>query len=117
MKLLSASLVLLVVASARVASAQELAFVSDRETAAELTRLVDAVRTRGLPVEPVVAKARRGAQIHASSSRILSAAQAVAKRLEVSREALGAAAPSSDIAAGEDALSTPGVTKEMLQLI
>lgn len=113
------SLVLIALATAaRVASAQEsLEFVADRDVALQLSRIVESVRSRGLPVEPVVAKARRGAQIRAPGARIVSAAQAVARRLDVAREALGPSSPPIDIAAGEDALSTPGVTKEMLQII
>lgn len=104
--------------AARAAHAQEaLDFVSDRETAAQLARIVESVRSRGLPVEPVVSKARRGALVHAAPARIVSAAQAVATRLETAREALGPRATDVDLAAGEDALSVHGVTREMLEVI
>lgn len=90
---------------------------SDREASAQLSKIVESVRTSGLPVEPVVAQARRGALIHAPSARIISAAQAVANRLVVAREALGPRSADADLAAGENALAVKGVTKDMLESI
>lgn len=105
--------------TSQIASAQEpIDFLgSDRETAAELSRIVETARTRGLPTEPIVAKAKYAVLVHTPPARIVAAAQAVSKRLEVARDALGPSASKNDLAASENALSTPGVTGEMIQLV
>jgi hypothetical protein len=90
---------------------------ADRETIAQLTRIVESVKAANLPTEPVVAKARLAVQARVSSARMLAAVQAVAVRLEESRDALGPSSVSADIMAGADALSTKGVTRDMLQRI
>jgi hypothetical protein len=109
----------LIAVSSRVAFAQEsLDFVeADRETVAQLARIVASVKAANLPTEPVVAKARLAARVHASPARIVAALQAVAERLDDAREALGGSSPKADIMAGADALGTKGVTKDMLQRI
>jgi hypothetical protein len=89
----------------------------EHEAAVELARIVDSARARGLPVDPIVAKARRASQVHAPPARMLAAVQAVAKRLQSAREALGADSPATDITAGEDALSINGVTPDMLRAV
>jgi hypothetical protein len=111
--------VVLVGSAARVGSAQEsLDFLNaDRETSAQITRIMESVRAANLPTAPVVATARHALQVHAPPTRLIAALQAVASRLEASRSALGPASPEADILAGQDALSTNGVTKEMLYLI
>jgi hypothetical protein len=90
---------------------------ADRETLAQLTRIVESVKAANLPTEPVVAKARLAAQVHASPARMIAALEAVASRLADARDALGSTTPNVDITAGADALSFKGVTKEMLQRI
>lgn len=90
---------------------------SDRETAAQVTRILESVRAANLPTEKVVAKARLAAQRHVPPSRMIAALEAVASRLQVVRATLGPTASEADINAGEDALSTTGVTKEMLSAI
>jgi hypothetical protein len=112
-------LALLVVAAGatRVSAQEPLDFVGDRETATQLSRILESVRGNGLPVDPVISKARHAAMIHAPASRLLSAAQAVARRLELAREALGPRSGAADLAAGEDALSVTGVTTDMLVAI
>jgi hypothetical protein len=109
----------LLVASRGSAGAQvSLDFVNaDRETAAQLTRILESVREANLPTEPVVAKARLAMRVHAPPARLIAALQAVAVRLEEARAALGPASPKADILAGQDALMTKGVTKEMLHQI
>jgi hypothetical protein len=99
-----------------VARGQEsLDFVSaDRETAVQLTRILESVKAANLPTEPVIAKARLAMQVKAPPARLVAVLQAVASRLEEARSALGAGSPKADIVAGQDALSTKGVTKEML---
>lgn len=112
----------IVVAAAVVAFAQSAQAQStldgidtDRETAAQLARIVESAKSRGLPTDPIVAQVRHGALIHVAPARLVAAAQAVARRLDQSREALGADAPLGDIAAGQDALSIKGVTGQMLR--
>lgn len=110
---------MLLLATSAVARAQNsFDFVdADRETIAQLTRIVESVKAAKLPTEPVVAKARLAVQARVSSARMVAALQAVAARLEQARDALGASSAEADIMAGADALSTKGVTKEMLQRI
>ena len=91
--------------------------VSDRETAAVLTRVVDSARARGLPTDPIIAKVRQGVLLHAAPARIVAAARAVAVRLEEARDALAPRPTEVDISAGGDALSVTGVTKQALQSI
>jgi hypothetical protein len=67
MMLRAVMVAMLLVASSRVAPAQEsLDFLeADGETIAQLTRIVASVRAANLPTEPVVSKARLAAQVHA----------------------------------------------------
>ena len=94
-------------AAARVARAQDsLALPSlDPETTTQLSRIVDDTRSRGLPVEHILSKIRFAVMLHATPTRIVAAAQAVATRLDAARDALAPRPLSSDIDAGEDALS------------
>ncbi len=104
--------------AASVAKAQAPSFGdADRETIAQLTRIVESVKAANLPTDPVVAKASLAASRHVSPARMIAAVQAVATHLVNARDALGAAASTADIVAGADALSTKGVTKEMLQRV
>jgi hypothetical protein len=89
----------------------------DRETAAQLARIVNAARERGLPVEPIIAKAQHGALVHAAPAKIVAAAQAVARRLNDARDALAPRPTPGDIAAGEDALSITGVSTDALRAV
>ncbi len=90
----------------------------DSATAAQVLRIVNQVRDEGLPVEPVLAKARLGALRHASGETIVAASRAVADRLARAREALEPPARplAVDIAAGADALGS-GVTVDALRLV
>ena len=109
----------LLLSSAAVAGAQNaFDFVdADRETIAQMTRIVENVKAAKLPTEPLLAKAGAAAQARVGPARLIAALQAVAARLQQSREALGSASIDADIMAGADALSTKGVTKEMLQRV
>jgi hypothetical protein len=104
---------------AGVARGQEsLDFVSaDRETAAQLTQILESVKAADLPTEPVIAKARLAMRVKAPPARLVVVLRAVASRLEEARAALGPASPKADIIAGQDALSNTGVTKDMLHQI
>src|SRR5207248_6940650 len=90
---------------------------ADRETATQLARILESAKRRGLPIDPIVAKARQGAMLHAAPPRIVAAAEAVSRRLDAARDALAPRPTDADIAAGQDALSIAGVTVEMLRTI
>lgn len=92
---------------ARTAIAQDsLAFDrADRETATALTKIVRAAGSRGLPVDPIVAKVQLAMVMHAPPARVIETAQAVADRLEAARGAIAPDSLAADIAAGGDALS------------
>jgi hypothetical protein len=104
---------------ARTATAQDSLsrLVADRETALQLSHIVDSVRARGLPADPIIAKVRLGVQLRASSQRILAVARAVAGRLEEARAALAPAPTAAEIAAGADALSMDGITSDALRAV
>jgi hypothetical protein len=104
--------------AARTVAAQDTAQVSglDRETAAQVARIVDASRARGLPVDPILSKVRFALVVHAPPARILATAQAVATRLETAREVVAPHANAGDIAAGEEALSFE-VPKDVLRKV
>ena len=89
--------------------------VGDREASAELAKIVEATRVGGLPVDPILAKVRYAVLVaHAPAPRIVAAARAIAARLEDARSALAPHPTPTDIAAGEDALSS-GVSRKALQ--
>jgi hypothetical protein len=98
------------------AAAQEIvpSFAGDRESSAELARIVESTRAAGLPVDPILAKVSYGIQVaNAAPPRIVGAARTVASRLAIARDALAPSPTSADIAAGADALGS-GATREAL---
>lgn len=74
--------------------------------------MADADR-RGLPLEPLVAKALEGVEKEAPPPRIEAAVRGMATRLATSREALQPAVSDREITAGADALAI-GVPSEVL---
>lgn len=78
----------------------ELDSVTKSAVLRELTR----ARSRGLPVEPLMAKVREGQIKRAPAARIQSAVVALALRLDSARAALGPSANAAEIVAGADAL-------------
>jgi hypothetical protein len=99
----------LVAASASVGIAQDTTslIAGDRAASGELSKIIDATRGNGLPVEPILAKIRYAVLVaHAPAPRIIAAARATAARLEEARAALAPNPTPLDIAAGEDALSS-----------
>jgi len=65
---------------------------------------VDSARARGLPAEPLVAKALEGAAKGAPADRIVSAVRALAADLGSARAALGASVDAADVVAGAGVL-------------
>ena len=91
----------------RAAAAQDSAAIAglDRETAAQVGRIVETARARGLPVGAILSKVRFAIVVHAPPGRIVATAQAVATRLDLARAVVAPHAAPGDIAAGEEALS------------
>ena len=79
---------------------------ADRAMNAELSKIMEATRANGLPVEPIVAKINYGLLMKAPPARIIAAARATADRLEEARNALAPHPSESDITEGEKALSS-----------
>jgi hypothetical protein len=75
--------------------------------------LTDADR-RGLPLEPLVAKALEGVEKDAPPARIEAAVRGMAGRLASAREALSPAVTDREVTAGADALAT-GVPVDVLR--
>jgi hypothetical protein len=103
--------------AAGTAGAQGEALSADAQASAQLNDILSSTRDKGLPTDQIVAKARQGLLFKSSPTKIVAAAKAMAYRLEAAREALGESATTADINAGQDALSVPGVTVEMLRAI
>jgi hypothetical protein len=78
----------------------------DSATQAAVTRELGRARTRGLPLQPLVAKVREGQIKRAAPERIRVAVAALATRLDSARSALGATSNPSEIVAGADAIAT-----------
>lgn len=91
--------------------AQQVAFAAtalselDSATQAAVVRELGRARTRGLPVQPLVAKVREGQIKRAAPERIRLAVAALAARLDTARSALGTASNAGELVAGADALS------------
>ena len=92
-------------------AAQQVAFAAtsltelDSATRVAVARVLGRAQSRGLPVQPLVAKVREGQIKRAAPARIQQAVAALAARLDSARAALGAASSASELIAGADALS------------
>jgi hypothetical protein len=108
---LLALVVALVLPPLRAASAQRPAYAAslpadfDSVTTASLLRELERASGRGLPVEPLLAKAREGRLKRAPGPRIRQAVSALSMRLDTARSALGPDASSDELVAGADALA------------
>ncbi|HEX6053497.1 MAG TPA: hypothetical protein VFZ21_29715 [Gemmatimonadaceae bacterium] len=69
----------------------------DSTTATAVTRIVDSVRTTGLPAEPLIGVALEGATRRASGDRIVTAVREYASALGAARQALGESSQSDEI--------------------
>jgi hypothetical protein len=110
--------VLLAATTASVAIAQETMplIAGDKAASAELSKIIEGVRASGLPVEPIVAKINYGILMKAPALRIVAAARGTAARLEEARDALAPHPTESDIAAGENALSSNVSVKSIKEI-
>lgn len=108
--------------SVREAAAQHPAFVAgttqelDSATTVALMREVEQANRRGLPTEPLLAKASEGRLKRASGARIRQAVAALAVRLDSARTALGGESTADAIVAGADALAA-GATPDALRAV
>jgi hypothetical protein len=81
------------------------AAISDTAVDSSVAREVDIARMRGIPIQPLLAKAREGRLKRAPVPRIRAAIIALAARLDSARAALGAAATVDELTAGAEALA------------
>jgi hypothetical protein len=101
-------------------TAQQVAFAAntlselDSATRAAVTRELGRAQSRGLPVQPLVAKVREGQIKRAAPERIRLAVAALAARLDSARAALGSGSNAAELVAGADALSA-GVSQGALR--
>jgi len=107
---LSASLTI-ALATPEIVAAQQVAYAAtamtelDSATQAAVARELGRARTRGLPLQPLVAKVREGQIKRAAAQRIRVAVAALATRLDSARSALGATSTTAEIVAGADAIA------------
>jgi hypothetical protein len=120
--LVAAIIAVLAVSLPAAGSAQQVALAStavselDSATQAAVRRELGRARTRGLPIQPLVAKVREGQIKRAAPDRIRLAVAALAARLDSARAALGAGSNAAEIVAGADALSA-GVDQGALRAV
>jgi hypothetical protein len=89
----------------------------DAEASAQLATIVSSAREAGLPTDPILGKVRYGlVVVHAPPQRIVTAARAVATRLQVAHDALAPNPMPSEIANGADALEY-GATTDQLRAV
>jgi hypothetical protein len=102
--------------------AQQVAFAAtalselDSATKAAVVREMGRAQSRGLPLQPLVAKVREGQIKRAAPNRIRIAVAALAARLDSARAALGEGSNAAELVAGADALSA-GVDQGSLRAI
>jgi hypothetical protein len=102
--------------------AQQVAYASnvvselDSATQAAVIRELGRARSRGLPVQPLVAKVREGQVKRAAPDRIRIAVSALAARLDSARSALGPTSNAAEIVAGADAIAA-GVATPTLRAV
>lgn len=117
---LTATLVAL--AAPRTVAAQQVAYAAtpvadlDSATQAAVVRELGHARTRGLPVQPLVAKVREGQIKRAAPERIRVAVAALSVRLDSARSALGPSSREAEIVAGADAIAA-GVDQSSLRAV
>jgi hypothetical protein len=111
-RLLVAAASALLLLTPATAWAQQVAYAAsavaelDSATRAAVDRELGRARSRGLPVQPLVAKVREGQVKRAAPERIRTAVSALAARLDSARAALGPTSNAGEIVAGADAIAT-----------
>lgn len=79
-------------------------FASDPGANDQIVKIIGSVEQKGLPTDPILTKVRQGLTLHAQPTVIVAAAQKLASRLEIARDALAPHPTMLDIVAGQDAL-------------
>lgn len=92
-------------AAQQVAYAASVAADLDSATVAAVNAVIVRARARGIPVEPLVAKAREGRLKRANGALIRSAVAKLADRLDSARVALGVSSTEEELVAGAEALA------------
>jgi hypothetical protein len=112
---LAAELLVVVALGAPAATAADprLAARLDSATAAAVGEVVEEARAKGLPSDPLVARALEGASRQAQGPRIVAAVKNLAGQLESAREALGRQSTPAELMAGAVALAV-GVPPDTL---
>ena len=105
--------VLALVAAVAFAADERLRARLDPETAAAVEEIIEGARHKGLPVEPLVARALEGASRQAPAARIVAGVRSLAADLETARDVLGPGSSSAELVAGATALSA-GVRADTL---
>jgi hypothetical protein len=106
----------------RTVAAQQVAYAAtalaelDSVTQAAVVGELARARTRGLPVQPLVAKVREGQIKRAAPDRIRVAVAALSARLDSARSALGPGSREAEIVAGADAIGA-GVDPASLRTV
>lgn len=115
------TLLALVLASASAAAAQQprpaALSIADAGTRQAVEREIARAEARGLPTQPLVAKAMEGVTKRASGERIQAAVASLAKRLEQARDLLAPSTSAAEIASGADALAAgvPGAALKRIR--
>jgi hypothetical protein len=113
---LTLTVVVLTVATAARAAAQDysrLALIRDDVTRNVVRGLLGGAFSRGVPTDPLMAKALEGVAKKASTAAIRDAMNALEKRMRRAQDLLGKDASVDELAAGADALSV-GVSEKTL---
>jgi hypothetical protein len=90
--------------------------IADVKTRVAVEREIARAATKGLPTQPLIAKAMEGVTKQASGERIQEVVASLAKRLEQARVLLAPSASAAEIASGAEALRV-GVPAPMLKKI
>lgn len=88
--------------------------IADAKAREAVEREIAQAEAKGLPVQPLIAKAMEGVTKHASGERIREAVASKAKRLEQARALLAPSPSVAEMVAGADALAL-GVPPSMLR--
>lgn len=90
--------------------------IADAKARQDVERVIASARAKGLPVQPLVAKAQEGVTKRASGSAIRDAVSSLAERLEQARVLLAPSPSVAELVSGADALKN-GVDPSMLKRI
>ena len=90
--------------------------IADARARAAVEREIASAAAKGLPVRPLIAKAREGVTKQAAGERIRAAVASQARRLEQARDLLAPSPSEAELVSGADALAV-GVPGPMLRQV